>query len=234
METSAVGTERLSVLYADDHELMRDAVGNLISTHPELTLAGTAGNGAELASAYQQLSEAGRRPDLVVTDLSMPEVDGIEACRRICSYDPAAAIVVLSAYTDTERVSAALEAGADSFLLKSSSAHALINAIAHCAHGNTVFAAGTLDTVLVKAAADGQQNAQIAALTPRQREVLSLTEAGLSRAEIGAKLYISPNTVKHHLACINERLGATNAREAAHIVREAGGFVTQPGSGPAT
>lgn len=215
-------TDTFRVLYADDHELMRSAVGALIDSHPQLTLAGVASNGAELTELYQRLHGAGERPDLVVTDLAMPEVDGVEASRRITEYDPSATIVVLSAYDDAARVTAALDAGAVSYLLKSSSAENLVAAIYRCADGHVVFNQAALAAVVNTANDERALRERALGLTDRQIEVLRLADAGHSRSEIGERLYISASTVKHHLGCIYERLGASNAREAAHLAREAG------------
>ena len=220
MTTSTADAHVSSVLYADDHELMRSAVGNLIGSHPELHLAAVASNGAELTDTYRELCEAGERPDLVVTDLAMPVIDGVEACRRITGYDSDATIVVLSAYDDTSRVSAALDAGASSYLLKSSSADALVSSIVACANGRVVLNSAAM-AGLAEALRDEPRDTG-GGLTDRQIEVLRLAEIGRSRAEIGAELYISANTVKHHLACIYERLGVSNVREAAHRARQEG------------
>lgn len=222
MPTCTPDVKTFRVLYADDHELMRSAVGTLIDSHPQLDLAGAAANGAELASTYQRLYEAGERPDLVVTDLAMPEMDGVEACGRICAIDPNAVIVVLSAYDDAARVTAALGAGATSYLLKSSSADNLVASIVRCAQGSVVFNQDALASLVGTLNEERAVRDRVSGLTERQIEVLRLTDAGYSRAQIGEQLYISASTVKTHLACVYERLGVSNARQAAHLAREAG------------
>jgi DNA-binding NarL/FixJ family response regulator len=197
----------IRVLIADDHAVVRRGLATLIATAPDLELVGTASDGAE---AVQLAVDSGA--DVVVMDLSMPEVDGVAATRELASRVPSCRVLVLTSFSDHARVSDALSAGADGYLLKHAEPEEILDGIREVVRGGSPLdpaaARILLDTSRTRAAP-----AEI--LTAREREVLILVEDGLNNRQIARRLDIAERTVKSHLHSIFQRLGVTHRTEAA-------------------
>jgi DNA-binding NarL/FixJ family response regulator len=203
---------RLRVLLADDHRLVAEGLRSLLEPH--FDVLGIVPDGRELLSAAKALE-----PDVVVLDISMPYLNGIEALRQMRAADCAAKVVFLTVHRDVTYAVRALEAGASGFLLKHSAASELITAIREALEGGTYItpqiASGVLDS-LRRGGPDGAERSH--ELTPRQREVLKLVSEGRSAKEIAAILRISRRTAEFHKARVMETLGVDST---AGIIRYA-------------
>jgi len=197
----------IRVLVADDHAVVRSGLAALLATAPDLELVGTASNGAE---AVRLTVES--RADVVIMDLSMPEVDGVAATRELASRVPSCRVLVLTSFSDQARVSDALRAGADGYLLKHAEPEDILDGIREVIRGG-----GPIDPtearILLNTSRTHASPAEI--LTTREREVLLLVEAGLNNRQIARKLDIAERTVKCHLHNVFQRLGVTHRTEAA-------------------
>jgi DNA-binding NarL/FixJ family response regulator len=191
----------IRVVLADDHGVIRDGLGRLIAGLDGIELVGTAVDGAQ---AVEHCSEM--QPDVVLMDLVMPRLDGIEATRRIVAERPDTAVLVLTSFSDRPRIKRALEAGAVGYLLKDVSAAEVADGIRTAARG---------DWLPDQADAPAPEPAVLASLSDREREVLTLLVAGLANKLIAQRLSISEKTVKAHLTRIFRRLGVTDRTQAA-------------------
>lgn len=192
------------VLLAEDHAVVREGTRQIVEAEPAIEVVGEAGDGAEVVSLALAL-----RPDVVLMDLHMPVLNGIEATRRIVADAPDARILILSAYDDEDYVSAALEAGASGYLLKSAHGHEVVAAIHAVSEGQVVMDARVARRALLRRdhpAADEP--------TPRELEVLRLAARGLRTKDIAAELETSPRTIEAHLTSIYNRFGVTTRTEA--------------------
>jgi DNA-binding NarL/FixJ family response regulator len=203
----------IRILLADDHPVVRDGLAAMLSTQPDFEVVGEAGTGAEAVAEAARL-----RPDVVLMDLEMPALDGIEATRRLRAADPAVQVVVLTAFDTDERIVGALQAGAQGYLLKGAPRAEIFAAI------RTVSAGGALLQPVVASKLLRQVRAaeHPDALTPREKEVLGLVAAGLANREIAARLSISERTVKFHVSSVLSKLGAKNRTQAVRMARERG------------
>jgi len=201
----------IKVLVADDHAVVRSGLGQLLATAPDLELAGEAGNGEEAVAAAESAA-----PDVILMDISMPILDGVEATRRIVARDPDARIVMLTSFADNRRILDALEAGASGYLLKHAAPDELLGAIRAAAAGEA-----PLDPKAARALLDSRRRVQPdKALSPREQEVLRLVAQGLANKQIARRLAISERTVKAHLTNVFARLGVTDRTQAALWARE--------------
>ena len=197
------------VLLADDQELMRMAFRMVIESQPDLSVVGEAANGAEAVLATNDL-----RPDVVLMDVRMPQMDGVEATRRIVGSGSAARVIILTTFDLDEYVYSALRAGASGFLLKDTPPGDLLSAIRAVASGDAVVAPSVTRRLLSTYAhrlpergePDADQQAKIALLTAREHEVLLYVARSLSNAEIAERLVLSDATVKSHVGRILAKL----------------------------
>jgi len=196
----------IRVLLADDHGVIRDGLGRLIAALDGVTLIGVACDGAEAVEQAAALT-----PDVVLMDLDMPVLDGIEATRRIRAAQPGVAVVVLTAFADRPRILGALDAGACGYLLKDVDADAVGNAVRAAARGESPLDPRAARTVLDARSSTGPLDA----LSGREREVLLLLAEGLPNRLIARRLEISEKTVKSHLTRIFRELGVTDRTQAA-------------------
>src|SRR5689334_2315954 len=197
----------IRVLVADDHAVVRSGLAALLATAPDLELVGTASNGAE---AVRLTVES--RADVVVMDLSMPEIDGVAATRELASQVPSCRVLVLTSFFDQGRVTDALRAGADGYLLKHAEPEDILDGIREVVRGGS-----PLDPVVARILVNTSRTriAPGELLTAREREVLILVEGGLNNRQIARRLNIAERTVKSHLHNIFQRLGVTHRTEAA-------------------
>lgn len=196
----------IRVVIADDHGVVRAGLAQLLATFPDVELVGSASNGEEAVSL-----SAARGPDVVLMDLEMPVLDGIEATRRIRAAQPDVAVVVLTSFSDRERILSALDAGAAGYLLKDTEPDALARAIEAAARGEA-----PLDPKAARALLSARRAAGPAdGLSDREREVLAMVAEGLPNKLIAQRLGISEKTVKTHLTSVFRQIGVTDRTQAA-------------------
>ena len=200
---------RARVLVVDDHALLRTGVANIINLEPGLEVVAEAANGADAIEAFRQ-----HRPDVVLMDLRMPGMEGVEAVRRIREIDPQARVVVLTTYDADEDIARALQAGAKAYILKDIAAEALVSCIRDVLVGKTYLAPS--------AAAKLAERVTQVQLTPRELSALRLLANGNSNKEIATALQISERTVKSHLGHLFEKLGVTSRTEAVRVATRRG------------
>ena len=207
-----------TVLIVDDHPLVLSGLRALLETLEGIDVVGEAGNGREavrLAGVH--------RPDVVVMDLQMPDMDGITATREIVSRHPDTAVLALTMHEDDASVFAAVRAGARGYLLKGASQAEVARAIASVAGGDAVFGAAIAGRLLASVAVQPEgESLPFPDLTAREREILDLIADGLTNGEIGQRLFLSPKTVSNNVSSIFDKLGVTGRPMAIVRAREAG------------
>jgi len=208
----------MRVLVADDHPIFRDGLAMLLTSVDGIEVVGTAADGAEAVAAALRL-----RPDVVVMDVRMPELNGVEATRRLAAEAPEIGILVLTMSEDDGTVFAAVRAGARGYLVKGAEQEEIVRAITTVAAGGAVFGA-TLALRIAEFFAAGPPTAGDAfpQLTAREREVLDLLAAGRSNQQIAGTLYLSPKTVRNNVSNIFAKLQVADRSEAIVRAREAG------------
>jgi DNA-binding NarL/FixJ family response regulator len=210
----------IRVLIADDHGVVRDGLGRLISALADMEVVGLAADGAQ---ALEQCRAT--HPDVVLMDLEMPGMDGIEATRAILVDAPGTAVLVLTSFSDRPRILGALEAGACGYLLKDVSADQVAEGIRAAARGESPLDPRAASTIL----AARSEPDPAAGLSPREREVLGLLVAGLPNKLIARRLEISEKTVKSHLTNVFRAIGVTDRTQAA-LWAERNGFRAPDGA----
>jgi DNA-binding NarL/FixJ family response regulator len=196
----------IRIVIADDHAVVRAGLAQLLGTFPDVELVGTAADGAEAVAL-----SAERRPDVVLMDLEMPVLDGIAATARIRAAQPEVAVVVLTSFSDRERILRALDAGAAGYLLKDAEPDELGRAIHAAARGEAPLDPRAARALLSSRAATGAP----APLSEREREVLAMVAEGLPNKVIAQRLSISEKTVKAHLTSVFRQIGVTDRTQAA-------------------
>ncbi|GLY31962.1 response regulator transcription factor [Kineosporia sp. NBRC 101731] len=206
----------ISVVLADDQPLIRAGLRVLLTDTGDLRVVGEAGDGFEAV-----LLAASLRPDVVVMDLRMPGLEGIEATRRITAHDPGVRVLVLTTFDDDESLYGALQAGASGFLVKDVALEDMLSAIRVVAAGDALIAprlTRRLMNALTGRVARPTARGSLSVVTDREREVLTLVGRGLSNAEIGAELVISAATAKAHVSRLLTKL---DARDRVQLVIQA-------------
>jgi DNA-binding NarL/FixJ family response regulator len=196
----------IRVLVADDHGIVRDGLGRLIDGFADLELTGTAADGEEAVARCAELG-----PDVVLMDLDMPRLDGIEATRRIHAAQPGVAVLVLTSFSDSARITGALDAGAVGYLLKDASSDEVADGVRAAARGESPLDPRAARTILEAR----MRPDPLAAISVREREVLALLVEGLPNKLIARRLDISEKTVKAHLTRVFRELGVTDRTQAA-------------------
>lgn len=200
-----------TVLLVDDHALIRSGLVTLMESTPDITVVGEAGDGEEAVAKAVALL-----PDVILMDLSMPVVDGIEATRRVLAELPDTKVVVLTSFSDRGQVERALQAGAIGYVLKDSDPQELVNAVRSAAAGHAPIDPRVARALLPSAA----RPSPIDALSSREVEVLRLVGKGMANKQIGRALGIQENTVKAHVGSIFRALGVSDRTSAALWARE--------------
>jgi DNA-binding NarL/FixJ family response regulator len=219
----------IRVLIADDQALVRSGFRLIVETRPDLDVVGEAEDGAEAVRLTLELE-----PDVILMDVRMPGVDGIEATRRIVAAGSAARILVLTTFDLDEYVYAAVRAGASGFLLKDVRPGDLVEAIRLVANGSALLGPGVTRRLLERFAdedASGDAAEAVARLTEREREILRLLASGLSNAELARQLVVSETTVKTHVSNVLRKLGVRDRVQAVIVAYDAG--LVRPGAGGA-
>jgi len=209
----------IRVLIADDEAMVRTGLRLVLDREPDIDVVDEAGDGRTTVERTAKLE-----PDVVLMDVRMPHMDGIEATRRIVGSHARSRVIVLTTFDEDEYVYDALAAGASGFLLKYAPAEDLVAAIRVVAAGEAMLAPSVTRRLLERFADKGEtlQIATITALTPREREVLKLVAQGMSNIEIADSLVLSRATVKTHVANILEKLSARDRVQAAAIAYKSG------------
>ena len=212
------GTGAIRVLLADDHDILRDGLRALLSMAPDVVVAGEARTGSEAVAEAERL-----RPQVVLMDISMPELDGVEACRRIRQQSPEVRVLFLTMHESEEYFFRALQAGAAGYIIKRTAAADLLAAVRAVARGESFLSPSLAHALVTDYAERGTrpQAAEAASdsyetLTSREREVLQLVGEGNTNQEIADRLRISIKTVQTHRAAVMEKLGL---RDVTHLVR---------------
>jgi DNA-binding NarL/FixJ family response regulator len=211
----------IRVLICDDQALVRAGFRAILGSRPEIEVVGEAENGAEAVALAER-----RRPDVILMDIRMPVLDGVEATRQLVAEGSPARILVLTTFDLDEYVHAAIRAGASGFLLKDVTPAKLVEAIRIVAGGDALLAPSVTRRLLERFAATlsaGDQSSKVLGqLTPRETEVLRLLAAGLSNAEIASELVVSEATVKTHISSLLRKLGLRDRVQAVILAYETG------------
>ena len=200
----------IRVLLADDHSLVRDGLGRLLASVPDIEVVAAAADGAEAIRLAQE-----HRPDVILMDLRMPGMDGSEATRRLLEEDPATQVVILTSFSERDEILSALDAGAIGYLLKDAEPDEVIRGVRAAAHGESPLAPKAARELL-----GSRSSAPASQLTDREREVLRLVTRGLPNKLIARELGISEKTVKAHLTAIFQRIGVADRVQAAMWARD--------------
>jgi DNA-binding NarL/FixJ family response regulator len=213
----------IGIVVADDHEVVRAGFAALLDTQPDFTVVGTAADGAEAVRTCRE-----RRPDVALLDVRMPGMDGIEATRLLVSTGSGPRVLILTTFDLDEYVYDALRAGASGFLLKDVTAERLFDAVRVIAAGEALLAPSVTRRLIGEFVrqrprqAGSGSTAALAALTPRETEVLQLIAAGLSNAEIAGRLVVTEETVKTHVSRILGKLALRDRTQAVVTAYESG------------
>ena len=203
-------SEALTVLLADDHPMFREGVRFTLGREPDLRVVGEAATGTEALRLVEEL-----HPDVVVMDIAMPELSGLEATRLLAERAARTRVLVLTMSEDDESVFAALRAGAGGYLVKGAEPEQVVSAVRAVALGHAVFGPHLAARMLSFFAEPRRSAPDLPeGLSAREREVLTLLAEGQSNAEIGRALFISPITVRNHVSNIFAKLQVTNRRQA--------------------
>jgi DNA-binding NarL/FixJ family response regulator len=218
------GGAPIAVLLADDHDILRDGLCALLGMAGDIAVVGEARTGRETVAEAERL-----RPDVVLMDISMPELDGVEACRRIRQQTPEVRVLFLTMHESEEYFFRALQAGAAGYIIKRTAAADLLAAVRAVARGESFLSPGLARALVANyaeraartptaAAEQAGAGDSYTALTGREREILQLVGEGHTNQEIADRLHISIKTVQTHRAAVMEKLGL---RDVTHLVRYA-------------
>lgn len=200
----------IRVLLADDHQLVRSGLAALLAGSDDIEVVGTAANGEEAVEMARSFT-----PDVVLMDLVMPVMDGVEATRRLLADLPTVAVVVLTSFSDQERIIAALDAGAVGYLLKDVEPAELVRGVRAAARGESPLHPKAARSLLSSRTESRPPERTNVELTPREAQVLNLLRQGLANKQIARSLGISQATVKAHLTSVFQRIGVTDRVQAA-------------------
>ena len=208
----------IRILVADDHPVVRDGLVAMLNTQPDFAVAGEASTGAEAVERAAALT-----PDVILLDLEMPGMDGVEALRQIRAVRPEAPVIVFTAFDTDERIVSAVRAGAQGYLLKGAPRDELFKAIRVVSEGGSLLQPVVASKLLqhMSQKTTGRETSADS-LTEREMEVLKLLAQGKTNKEIAAALVISERTVKFHVGSILSKLGAGNRTEAVTIAAQRG------------
>jgi len=207
----------IRVLVADDHPMVREGLRALIEQLPDLELVGEVATGSEAVRATVT-----ERPDVVIMDLAMPELDGFEATREIARVAPETAVLVLTMTEDDRTLGRAIRAGAKGYLLKGATKEQIVRAVTAVAAGEVIFAPSVAGAVLAMLTNRDQRENPFPQLSPRELEVLDLLAGGLSNPGIAAELHLSSKTISNVMSSIFTKLEVSGRTEAVILARDEG------------
>ncbi len=223
----------VTIVVADDHQVVRTGFAALLDTQPDFTVVGTACDGQEAVRLCREL-----RPDVVLMDVRMPGTDGIEATRQLAgSADSTPRVLILTTFDLDEYVFDALRAGASGFLLKDVTAERLFDAVRVIAAGDALLAPAVTRRLISEFARMPARSASphagaLGSLTPRETQVLKLLATGLSNPEIAVRLVVTEETVKTHVSRVLSKLGLRDRTQAVVLAYESGLVVPGAGTPP--
>ncbi|WP_245852522.1 response regulator [Isoptericola jiangsuensis] len=215
----------VKVVVVDDDALVRAGLRLILGGSPDIDVVADAADGADAVDVVRR-----HRPDVVLMDIRMPRLDGLEATRHVVALPDAPRVIVLTTFDTDDMVLQALRAGAAGFLLKDTPPERLVAAVLAAAAGEPTLSPSVMTQLIARVSVEvpdparrpGSAARRVASLTDREREVAVVLSRGLSNAEIAAELYMSVPTVKTHLSRILDKLGAANRVQAAITVHDAG------------
>jgi DNA-binding NarL/FixJ family response regulator len=210
-------TDTTRVLIVDDHELVRAGLRGVLDAEPGIEVVSEAADGVQAVAAAEM-----HHPDVVVMDLQMPAMDGIEATRRILSSRPGTAVLVVTMFDDDDSIFAAVRAGARGYVLKGAGRRELRAAVVSVASGQTVFGPGVAAKVMEAMLAGSQSIELFPELTVRERQVLESLVEGLAPAAVGRRLGISEKTVRNNISSVLTKLQVEDRRAAVELARQRG------------
>ena len=210
-------SDPIRILVADDHPVVRDGLVAILGTQPDFEVVGEAGTGLEVIAVVERL-----QPDVLLIDLEMPDLDGVETLERLQQTNSQVQAIVFTAFDTDERILGAVQAGAQGYLLKGVPRQELFKAIRVVYGGGSLLQPVVASKLLRQVSHQNQPPAQVESLTPRELEVLRFLGQGLQNKEIAAELVISERTVKFHVSSIMGKLGAGNRTEAVSIAAQQG------------
>lgn len=205
------------VMVADDHPIVREGLQAVIATMPGFELVGRASTGRQALSVAREA-----RPHIVVMDLYMPDLGGVQATRYILADDPTVAVLILTMYEDDDMLADALRAGARGYLLKGVRRDGIARALRAVADGDAVFGSGVAEHVLGRLTGRIVDDDPFPQLSRREREVLTLLADGRGTHDIARRLYVSPKTVRNHVANVLRKLDLPDRAQAIAAARRAG------------
>lgn len=206
----------IRLLLVDDHELMREGLRSILDCEPDVEVVGEASSGRAAVALTRELN-----PDLVVMDVAMKDLNGIEATRQIRAEYPTMKVIGLSSHSDSRYVNAILEAGACGYVLKANAYDDLRRAVDAARKGKTYLCADVTEAVIGASLRGTGADSGRASLSPREREVLQLLAEGLSSPDIGSRLFVATNTVETHRRNIMRKLGIHSVADLTkYAIRE--------------
>jgi two-component system, NarL family, response regulator DevR len=207
-------TDTIHVLLCDDHDLVREGIKSALRAHADFSVVGEAANGADAIREAERL-----KPDLVVMDIRMPgDIDGIEACRDIRAHNASVNVMMLTSYSDERAVMSSILAGAGGFMLKEVRTQQLVDAMRTVGRGGSTLDPQSAASVIEQIRRGNivtEEDRIASELNERELKILDLIAEGMTNREIGAQLYLSEKTVKHHVSDILAKLGMSRRVEAA-------------------
>lgn len=201
--------EVIKILIVDDHPVVREGIGAMLKREPDFRIIGEASNGNEALEKARELS-----PDVILMDLRMPEVDGVEAIKRIKTEKPDIKFIILTTYSDDEYIFKGIAAGARAYLLKDAPRDELFKAIRAVSRGESLIQPVVASRLLDKLAELSNKTSSVEMLSEREIEVLNLMAKGASNKDIADQLSITQSTVKTHITSIFQKLDVTTRTEA--------------------
>ena len=208
-------SDKIKIFLVDDHPVVRDGLVAILSTQPDFAVVGDAGDGQTAVSQIAAL-----RPDVILLDLEMPGMDGVETLKLLRQQDPNTKAIVFTAFDTDERIVTAVQAGAQGYLLKGAPRQELFNAVRVVYSGGSLLQPIVASKLMQRVNQEPEPPEEV--LTPRELEVLQELALGLQNKEIAAKLVISERTVKFHVSAILGKLDAGNRTEAVAIAAQRG------------